>query len=49
MIHFESDAKLRAGNLVHVRIDRITPERTHATLLHPRGNSLHLPQLPAIG
>jgi tRNA A37 methylthiotransferase MiaB len=33
-IHFEAD-NARAGDLVSVRIDRVTPTRTHGTLLRP--------------
>jgi threonylcarbamoyladenosine tRNA methylthiotransferase MtaB len=49
MIDFESCEELRAGDLAHVRIDRITPDRTHATLLWPRSRSTPLSQFNAGG
>lgn len=43
-VHFEA-ADLAPGDLVPVRIDRVTTTRTHATALRPRGNRLPLPVL----
>lgn len=43
-IHFEA-ANLEPGDLVPVRIDRVTATRTHATALRPHGSRLSLPVL----
>ncbi len=32
-IHFESDAERHAGDIVAVRVDRVTPTRTHGTVV----------------
>ncbi len=43
-VHFEA-ADLHPGELVPVRIDRVTATRTHATALRPHGARLSLPVL----
>ncbi len=37
-VHFEADKSVRAGDLVDVRIDRVTPTRTHATHIDKRSS-----------
>ncbi len=46
-IHFEADRTVRTGDLVSVRIDRITPTRTHGTHLNPRAADYPLPVIAA--
>jgi len=43
-IHFES-SWVAPGSLARVRIDRVTPTRTHGTCLHPVGAAVSLPVL----
>jgi threonylcarbamoyladenosine tRNA methylthiotransferase MtaB len=42
-IHFEADREVHTGDLVPVRIDRITPTRTHGTHVNPRAADYPLP------
>ncbi len=44
MIYFESDTAM-PGDLIDVRIDQITPTRTHGTPIHGPNHSLSLPVL----
>jgi threonylcarbamoyladenosine tRNA methylthiotransferase MtaB len=46
-IHFEADRTVRTGDLVPVRIDRITPTRTHGAHLNPRAADYPLPVMAA--
>lgn len=45
-VHFE-DAEARPGDLVHVRIDRVTPRRTHGSRVDPGRRLVPLPVLTA--
>jgi len=44
-VHVEADGSLRTGDIVPVRIDRVTPTRTHGTCLSPVIRSISLPLL----
>ncbi len=44
-VHFDSDGSIRTGDLVDVRIDRITPTRTHGTYVSPCVGDYRLPVL----
>lgn len=37
-IHFEADENVRAGDLVSLRIDRVTPTRTHGAMINSETN-----------
>ncbi|MCC7293362.1 MAG: tRNA (N(6)-L-threonylcarbamoyladenosine(37)-C(2))-methylthiotransferase MtaB [Phycisphaerales bacterium] len=45
-VHFE-DAEAQPGEVVDVRIDRVTPRRTHGSRLHPGRRLVRLPVLSA--
>jgi tRNA A37 methylthiotransferase MiaB len=47
-IHFDTDGQVRTGDLVSVRIDCITPTRTHGTYVNPRVTDYRLPVIPAV-
>jgi threonylcarbamoyladenosine tRNA methylthiotransferase MtaB len=44
-IHFETDGTIAAGDVVHVRIDRVTPTRTHGVLIRKPDGARPLPLL----
>ncbi|MGB0715838.1 MAG: tRNA (N(6)-L-threonylcarbamoyladenosine(37)-C(2))-methylthiotransferase MtaB [Phycisphaerae bacterium] len=46
-VHFE-DAEASVGDLVDVRIDRVTPTRTHGTVIRNSPNRYPLPVLPTL-
>ena len=48
-VHFESDGGVRLGDVVSVRIDRVTPTRTHGTHVPSEPGRIPLPVLAYAG
>ncbi len=45
-VHFEADAPIQPGEMVTVRIERVTPTRTHGTVIPCSNSTFPLPVLP---